>query len=320
MIDVNFCTNCGYKIGPELVFCPSCGKKLMRNGETLNHQVVNDAESEQIYVQECGQVYEEYSDVENNIIDEESQKPKEGWFLSYLSFRLKLMFIGIVLLGVVFISVAVIVVVGTFLDKNNGKDDDLKEPTSQNLIEIDENSTSKTGHIDDTAGDSNIEASYYNQKVQELVEAYLDAIYVQNDMDEIAKYVDDVSNYNEDKLGFYDKYYEAVVDVNSYTYETEIIENAYVVCVIYGIKLYNIETAAPSMETMVVKVSKDGNYLVHNLTKAEAYAMQESGEAWAMYVEAKGQQTLDKLIEALASDAELKEVYEIMKEISSKTN
>lgn len=154
--------------------------------------------------------------------------------------------------------------------------------------------------------------------IHKIVASYYDALYVKATIEEVSKYVDNVTNFNESRLKTYDKYYESVSDIKCYKYETTRVENSYVVFVTYDIKMYNIETAVPSGEALVVKQGTDGKYLIHNLTDQEILDLKISNEDYVEYISQLEKQVLADFNAALAADAELKEVYDMMQGLANK--
>ena len=154
--------------------------------------------------------------------------------------------------------------------------------------------------------------------VHKIVASYYDALYVKATIEEVSKYVDNVTNFNESRLKTYDKYYEGVSNIKCYKYDTTRVENSYVVFVTYDIKMYNIETAVPSGEALVVKHGTDGKYLIHNLTDQEILDLKISNEDYVEYISQLENQVLADFNAALAADAELKEVYDMMQGLANK--
>ncbi len=154
--------------------------------------------------------------------------------------------------------------------------------------------------------------------IHKIVVSYFDALYVQATIEEVSKYVDDVTNFNESRLTTYDKYYESVSNIKCYKYDTTRVENSYVVFVTYDLKMYNIDTAIPSGEALVVKQDADGKYLIHNLTEQEILDLKISNEDYVEYISTLEQQVLDDFNAALESDAELKEIYDMMSQLANK--
>ena len=157
-----------------------------------------------------------------------------------------------------------------------------------------------------------------DSEIHKIVASYFDALYVQANIDEVGKYVDNVTNFNADRLKSYDKYYESVSNIQCYKFETARVEKSYVVFVTYGIKLYNIETTVPNGTALVVKQDSEGKYLIHNLTDQEILDLKISNEDYIKHIDELEKQVNKALEQVLATDAEFKEVYELMQGLANK--
>lgn len=211
-------------------------------------------------------------------------------------------------LGVLVLLLAIAII----LTSNNGSEDKTDEEKTttveQSSSEEESSSEQETEPILPEAKDSDIHS---------LVVAYVDAAYIKADMEAVALVVDDTTNINVDKYKSRQKYIEAYENISCYKLESA-IENAYIVFVAYDAKLYNINTLVPAAETFVVKYSETtSKYMIHNMTEAEtldSYAAKGSQFELISKLSSEVQQRLDA---ALASDAELKQVYDLMNNISS---
>ena len=151
-----------------------------------------------------------------------------------------------------------------------------------------------------------------DSEIHNLVLSFIDAAYVKADMEQVANYVDDITNINLDKYKSRQKYIESYQNVKCYKIDSA-IENAFIVFVTYDAKINNIETLAPSAETfIVVYKDSDKKMYIHNPTVGEEL---DGYIAEGTKISVIGEMTKDvqnRLDAALAADAELKKVFDIM--------
>ena len=130
-------------------------------------------------------------------------------------------------------------------------------------------------------------------------------------MDAVVNCVDEISNINIDTYKSRQKYIESYQNVKSYKLDSA-IENAFIVFVTYDAKIYKIETLAPSAETFIVVYNDtEKRMYIHNPAVAEeldGYIADINLSA----ISELSQDVRNRLDQALAADAELKRVFEIM--------
>lgn len=153
--------------------------------------------------------------------------------------------------------------------------------------------------------------------IHNLVTGYIDAAYIKADMEAVALVVDDTTNINVDSYKSRQKYIELYENIKCYKLESA-IENAYIVFVTYDAKLYNIDTLIPAAETFIVKFNQtEGKFFIHNMTEAEKLDGYIAKGSQFEIINKMSADVLARLEQALKSDSELKEVYELMNNISS---
>ena len=197
--------------------------------------------------------------------------------------------------------------------------DDKQSTTEQQTTAPQEETTAPNEEQTTETTEPEIIPETEDSAIHNLVVAYIDAVYVNPSEEAVALVLDDVTNFDlEKKSAFYSKYAETFENIKCYKFETTVIDNAYTVYVEYDVKLNNIETVVPTQEIMVVKFDTvAGQFFIHNLTEAEILDFKLSSDSGMKYI-AEMNNEREKLLEAaLASDAELKEVYDLMNNISS---
>lgn len=153
--------------------------------------------------------------------------------------------------------------------------------------------------------------------IHNLVIGYIDAAYIKADMEAVALVVDDTTNINVDSYKSRQKYIELYENVKCYKLESA-IENAYIVFVTYDAKLYNIDTLIPAAETFIVKFNQtEGKFFIHNMSEAEKLDGYIAKGSQFEIINKMSADVVARLEQALKSDPELKEVYELMNNISS---
>ncbi len=210
------------------------------------------------------------------------------------------------------LTVLVIILIIAIVVTNSDNDGDL-ETTGQNTTITSEEVSS---HEETT--EVTIEPEAEDSDIHSLIVGYIDAAYIKADMEAVALVVDDTTNINVEKYNSRKKYIESYENIKCYKFDSA-IENAYIVFVTYDTKLYNIETLAPSAETFIVKLSGDDKKMViHNLTVSEELDSYIAGASKFAYTSEIRTDIEKRLNEALASDTELKKVYDLMLTTGSK--
>ena len=230
------------------------------------------------------------------------------WLEIYHKFTMQILYGALGILAMILLVAIVLTNVG---DK---KTDDVLAPETSSQ----EKDTSETESSTDKEEDKGPVVESAESDIHKIVASYFDALYVKATIDEVKKYIDDVTNFNESRLKTYDKYYETVDNIKCYKFDTSRVQNSYVVFVTYDLKLYNIDTAIPSGEALVVKKGADGKYLIHNLTDKEVLDLKVSNEDYVASINELEKQVLDAFNAALAADSELKEVYDMMTGLANK--
>lgn len=230
------------------------------------------------------------------------------WIEIYHKYTMQILYGALGALAMILLVAIVLTNVG---DK---KTDEVLAPETSSQ----EKDTSETESSTDVEEDKGPVVESAESEIHKIVASYFDALYVKATIDEVKKYIDDATNFNESRLKTYDKYYENVDNIKCYKFDTSRVENSYVVFVTYDLKLYNIDTAIPSGEALVVKQGADGKYLIHNLTDQEVLDLKVSNEDYVASINELEKQVLDAFNAALAADSELKEVYDMMTGLANK--
>lgn len=230
------------------------------------------------------------------------------WLEIYHKYTMQILYGALGALAMILLVAIVLTNVG---DK---KTDEVLAPETSSQ----EKDTSETESSTDVEEDKGPVVESAESEIHKIVASYFDALYVKATIDEVKKYIDDATNFNESRLKTYDKYYENVDNIKCYKFDTSRVENSYVVFVTYDLKLYNIDTAIPSGEALVVKQGADGKYLIHNLTDQEVLDLKVSNEDYVASINELEKQVLDAFNAALAADSELKEVYDMMTGLANK--
>ena len=230
------------------------------------------------------------------------------WLEIYHKYTMQILYGALGALAMILLVAIVLTNVG---DK---KTDEVLAPETSSQ----EKDTSETESSTDVEEDKGPVVESAESDIHKIVASYFDALYVKATIDEVKKYIDDATNFNESRLKTYDKYYENVDNIKCYKFDTSRVENSYVVFVTYDLKLYNIDTAIPSGEALDVKQGADGKYLIHNLTDQEVLDLKVSNEDYVASINELEKQVLDAFNTALAADSELKEVYDMMTGLANK--
>ena len=201
----------------------------------------------------------------------------------------------------VLIACLIVAIVVTY----TSDDETFEEDTTTNTVDM-----STTDNLEDTK--PVIEPEAETSDIHTLIVGYIDAAYIKADMEAVALVVDDTTNINVDKYKSRKKYIEQYENIKCYKFESA-IENAYIVFVTYDTKLYNIVTLAPSAETFIVKYNDaEKKYMIHNLTVEEELDSYIAGASEFAYTIEIRKDIEERLNQALATDTELKKVYDLM--------
>lgn len=201
----------------------------------------------------------------------------------------------------------ILVITMIILPKGEPKTDE-KDSDTTNV----ETTTPEVEATTEPETDAAIQPEAEDSEIQILINSYFDAAYMKADMDEVANYVDDITNINVEKYKSRQKYIESFHNVKAYKIDSA-IENTFIVFVTYDAKINNIETLAPSAETFIVVYNDaDKKMYIHNPTVAEELDGYIAEGSNLSAISELSQDVRNRLDEALAADAELKKVFDIM--------
>lgn len=242
-----------------------------------------------------------------------SKKQNAGFFEKLMEYykenTMQVLFCALGVLAII-LMVAIIAVL------SSGSDEEKNEPQS---TEISTEETSSMEEESTSADDNIVYPEVEGSRIHTLITSYIDAAYIKADMDEVALYVDDVTNINVDTYKSRQKYIESYQNITCYKLDSA-IENSYIVFVTYDAKLYNIDTLAPSAETFIVVYNLDElKYYVHNLTVADELDGYIAEGSKISYISEISEEVKKRLDEAIESDAELKRVFDIMSNAGQST-
>ncbi len=243
--------------------------------------------------------------------DEDSTSKKDSLYDKWLSIYNKH---SMQILSGVLTVLAVILVVAIILTNPDGENID---STADSSGVVSQASTDEGTTEDETK--PVIECESKESDIHQLILGYIDAAYIKADMEAVGLVVDDTTNINVEKYKSRQKYIELYENIKCYKFDSA-IENAYIIFVTYDTKLYNIETLAPSAETFIVKFDTAGKkYIIHNLTVGEELDSYIAGASKFAYTIEIRKEIEERLKQALAKDAELKKVYDLMLSTGSKS-
>lgn len=232
----------------------------------------------------------------------------DKWLETYHKNAMQILFGALAFLVVIL----VIAIIATY-PRDTDNNENAKQETTSSEVE----STTEAESEQTTEAEPEIVPETEDSAIHNLITGYIDAAYIQADMDAVALVVDDITNINVESYKSRQKYIELYENIKCYKLESA-IENAYIVFVTYDAKLYNIDTLVPSAETFIVKFDQtEGKFFVHNMTEAEKLDGYVAKGSQFEIINKMSAEVLSRLETALASDAELKEVYDLMNNISS---
>ncbi len=200
------------------------------------------------------------------------------------------------------VIVLIIALVVTNVHKTKSKDSEKHK--------IIQSETTTTAEEETTTGSNLPSPESEDSKILELVKNYLKAERIDVSMDELSKYVDNVDNIEISKYSTLSKYIEEYQNINCYVLNS-ISEDTYIVVTTYGCKFYNIETAAPGCETLLV-VKKDEQYLVHNLTVKETIDTYISSDVDVTIINQISKEINDNLEASMTLDSDLANVINVL--------
>lgn len=260
------------------------GKKVVRTGEKVKKDKTSSGESR------TGSIFD-------------AVRPVFGkWMEFYHNNTMKILFSALGGLAVILV-ITIIILLASGTEKNEDKTSDgTKEETT-----IQQTETTAQPDTEDV-----IQPEAADSEIQVLINAYIDAAYMKADMDAVANCVDDITNINVETFKSRQKYIESYQNVKSYKLNSA-IENAFIVFVTYDAKIYNIETLAPSAETFIVVYNDtEKRMYIHNPTVAEELDGYIAESSNLSAISELSQDVKNRLAQALAADAELKRVFDIM--------
>lgn len=232
------------------------------------------------------------------------------WLEFYHKYTMNILFTALGVLAAVL--VVVIIVTWTTDDKDADVKSTDVETTSQQEQSATDGEQSTEGQTTEPVAVPEAEDS----EIHSLIVAYMDAAFIQADMDQVKLYVDDVTNINVDEYKSRQKYIEAYQNIKCYKFDHDEADT-YVVFVTYEEKIYNIETPAPSGKLFIIKKNPtDQKLYIHNITEDEELDV---------YIASKAQQisTISadvsrRLEAAKSSDEDLAAVLELMGNVGKK--
>lgn len=159
--------------------------------------------------------------------------------------------------------------------------------------------------------DESLKPEADDSEIAVLVANFLQARSIDVSMEKVSEYLDNTDNYSLDKYEKLKKYIEGFQNIECYKLDTN-VENMSIVIVTYGYKFFNIETAAPGLETLYV-VKNGDTYLIHNITKQETIDTYISSEVDKEMINQFVAEINKSLENALQTDEELKNVIDVMR-------
>lgn len=233
-----------------------------------------------------------------------SQTKKTKFVLYYENSKLKVLWC---MLGVLIVILLVALIV-----TNIGKSSDSKENKNETKNVSQEPTTEETATEEATTENAFLAEPADSPYIQ-VCTTFLKSTYVEWNDETLSQICDNTQNLSKDNYSYLNKYIEDIENVNCYVgYETE--DGKVLVFVTYNMKFANISTTAPAMEAVVLVKAQEGDvYFIHNF---------EVGDEVDLYTSnvQNNQNYLDlcsninaQLDAALESDADLKKVYEALK-------
>ncbi len=144
-------------------------------------------------------------------------------------------------------------------NSDNKKDEESKLTTKETTVKQEETTA---------AGPELVSLSEDNE-VYKLILSYIDAAYVQCNVEMLESIMDSVENVNIDKNTVRQRYIEAYNDITCYVLDGK--DNISVVFVSYNVKLYNYDVLLPAGETLKIVKMEDGTYKIHNIEVGEQF-------------------------------------------------
>ena len=164
--------------------------------------------------------------------------------------------------------------------------------------------------------DSKLKGDYLKEdkipKINELIRKYFDAK-MTVDMDEMSTLVSDISQIDTRKLQAQLTYVEGIQNIKCYTIEGP-TDGTYRVYVYHEMKLKNINTPAPALTGLYVTEASDGNFVIYRSTlDKDAQAFIEAADQ-SKKSKDLADKVRKKLEEAIASDGDLKNFYNMLEQ------
>ncbi len=148
-------------------------------------------------------------------------------------------------------------------NKNDNGNETSKEADSGTTDETSEEESPDINPID------LLEAEKEDSPVLELVENYYNAMFIQADLDEVAKYVDNMDNIKlDDTAKNIHKYIEEINNFTCFLLESS-KENYYYLYVVLNYKPKGVEATCPDLNDFIVVKGDDGKYRIHNYVEGE---------------------------------------------------
>lgn len=233
-----------------------------------------------------------------------SKKKKPEFILFYEKNKLKVLWSTLGVLIIVLLAALIVTNIGKS-DDNKGKQTEVKNDPEETVTE---EPTTEPETVENVFAEEPADSPYI-----QVCTTFLKSTYVEWNDETLAQICDNTQNLSKDNYTYLNKYIEDIENVNCYVgYETE--DGKILIFVTYNMKFANISTSAPAMEAVVLVKEQNGDgYLIHNF---------EVGDEMDLYTSniQNNQNYLDlcsrineQLDVALESDADLKKVYDALK-------
>ena len=271
-------------------------KNYILDEETEDNDIVE-------YLERDLEGYERAVKAEENRRD----RNKKGWSFKenpiikfYQSNKMKVLW---TILGILIIILLVALII-----VNTGKEKDSQKATEPKTTEALQETT-------ETPEEEVLLAEAADSEYNQLFEKYFQNSVVEWNEEALSQCYENMQNVSESSYSYLNKYVEAVQNIVCYVlYETE--DGKEIVCVTYNMKFKNINTVAPAMDTFLL-VKTDSGYKLHNFEVGEEIDMYTNRvQDNAQYSELISNIN-NQLGIALESDADLKKVYDALKNVGS---
>ncbi len=241
----------------------------------------------------------------NNKSDRKTSQVKKPMFvLYYENNKLKVLWCTLGVLIVILLVALIVTNIGKSSD-SKGNQNETKNASQESTTEepVTEEATTENAFLAEPADSPYIQ----------VCTTFLKSTYVEWNDETLLQICENTQNLPKDRFVFLNKYIEDVENLNCYVGdETE--DGKLLIYITYDIKFVNIETRAPLMEVvMLVKKPEGDGYLIHNFEvgdEADVYTSNVQNNPNYRELCSRLNEQLDA---ALESDANLKNVYEILK-------